>query len=190
MLRIEATFPRMANFLYVDNSNLWIEGMHFSAVEKGLAPDVWTAHDLKICDHSWKPDFGRLYEFAGGNASEVGRAVLYGSRPPANDTLWDIAKKKGFEVVVYDRNAQNKEKKIDTSIAADIITDSYELMDKTKDEVTLVAGDRDHVPAVEKLTKRGFKVYVLFWDNAAKELKAAASQFVSLNPHLHLLNKK
>lgn len=180
----------MANYLYVDNSNIWIEGMAVSAVEKGQAPDIWTAHDQKIFDQSWKIDFGHLYEFAGGKASEVGRAVLYGSRPPANDSLWEMAKKKGFEVVVHDRNAQNKEKKIDTNITADMIADSYELMTKDKDEVTLVAGDKDYVPAVEKLTKRGIKVYVLFWDHAAKELKAVASSFVSLNSHLAFLNKK
>ena len=27
------------NCLYVDNSNVWIEGMHVSAVQTGLAPD-------------------------------------------------------------------------------------------------------------------------------------------------------
>jgi hypothetical protein len=49
------------------------------------------------CDYSWKIDFGQLHEFAGGN--DIGRAVLYGSRPPAN------------EVFVQDRNVVNREKK-------------------------------------------------------------------------------
>ncbi len=31
----------MANFLYVDNSNVWIEGMHVSAFVKGNAPSLW-----------------------------------------------------------------------------------------------------------------------------------------------------
>ena len=79
------------NYLYVDNSNVWIEGMYVAAVQRGLAPDVWAAHDAKVSDHSWKVDFGRLQEFAGGQQSEIGRAVLYGSRPPANDSLWSIA---------------------------------------------------------------------------------------------------
>jgi uncharacterized LabA/DUF88 family protein len=132
-------------------------------------------------------DFGKLYQFAGGERHEVGRAVLYGSRPPANDSLWDIARNKGFEVVVYDRNAANKEKKIDTSIAADMVADSYELMKPGRDEVTLVCGDRDLVPAVEKLTKRGLTVDVVFWDHAAAELKKSCSRFVSLNSKLKLL---
>lgn len=81
----------MANFLYVDNSNVWIEGMHVSAVKKGMAPDIWATQNERICDYEWKMDFGKLYEFAGGQSSEVGRAVLFGSRPPPNDTLWDVA---------------------------------------------------------------------------------------------------
>jgi uncharacterized LabA/DUF88 family protein len=151
----------MANFLYVDNSNVWIEGMHVAAVRNGLARDIWDALQRKICDYSWKLDFGRLYQFAGGEKEDVGRAVLYGSRPPANDSLWSIARSRGFEIVVHDRNVANKEKKVDTSIAADMITDSYDLMDPAKDEITLVAGDRDHVPAVEKLRQRGFRVDVV-----------------------------
>jgi NYN domain len=157
----------VSNFLYVDNSNVWIEGMHAAAVENGHAPSIWEAQKNSICDYTWKIDFGKLYQFAGGDRKEVGRAVLYGSRPPKNDSLWAIAEKKGFEVVVYDRNVNNKEKKIDTSIA--------------------VSGDRDLVPAVEKVRKRGLKVDVVFWDHAAGELRTAASNFVSLNPHLRLL---
>jgi hypothetical protein len=60
-----------------------------------MAPDIWTAQKEKISDYGWKLDFGRLYEFAGGQASEVGRAVLFGSRPPPNDTLWEAARAKG-----------------------------------------------------------------------------------------------
>jgi uncharacterized LabA/DUF88 family protein len=129
-------------------------------------------------------DFGRLYEFAGGNSSEVGRAVLYGSRPPANDSLWSIAKKKGFEVIVHDRNVANREKKVDTNIVTDIVADSFELMDEDRDEVTLVAGDADYVPTIERLKKRGFAFHIVFWDHASRELKEAASKFISLNPYL------
>lgn len=143
----------MANLLYVDNSNIWIEGMHVAAVESGLAPGIWEAQQAKICDHSWKLDFGKLFEFAGGEKSEVKKATLFGSRPPPNDSVWDAAKRKGFEVVVYDRNVKNREKKIDTDIVATMIEDSFTIMDIKKDEITLVAGDADYVPAIEKLKK-------------------------------------
>lgn len=179
----------MANFVYVDNSNIWIEGMHVAAVENGLVPTIWDAMENRVCDYSWKLDFGKLYEFAGGEKQDVGRAVLYGSRPPKNDSLWAIAKNKGFEPIVYDRNAANKEKKIDTSIAADMVADAFELMTPGTDEVTLVCGDKDLVPAVERVKRRGLKVDVVFWDHCATELKVAASNFISLNPHLKFLSR-
>lgn len=85
---------KVANFLYVDSSNVWIEGMHVSAAQRGIAPDIQTAQSEKITDYDWRVDFSKLYEFAGGESSEVGRAVLFGSRPPENDSLWATAKRK------------------------------------------------------------------------------------------------
>ena len=92
----------MPNLLYVDNSNVWIEGMRVAAVQHGMAPDIVTAMNGNILDYNWKLDFGRLFQFAGGRKEDVKRAVLYGSRPPENDSLWEIARRKGFEVVVHD----------------------------------------------------------------------------------------
>jgi uncharacterized LabA/DUF88 family protein len=178
------------NFLYVDNSNVWIEGMHVSAVQTGLAPDIWIAQSEKICDYGWKIDFGRLYEFAGGQASEVGRAVLFGSRPPANDSLWAIARSRGFEPIVYGRNAANREKKVDNSITTEIMADSYERMKVGEDEVTLVAGDADYVPTVAQLRSRGFTFNVMFWDHASRELRESASKFVPMNNSLGYLAVK
>lgn len=115
--------------------------------------------------------------------------MLFGSRPPDNDSLWDVARRRGFEPVVYDRNAKNKEKKIDTGIVTEIMRDSYERM-KAGDEVTLVAGDRDYVPTAEDLRRRGIALVVMFWDHASAELKEAAANFVSLNPYLDRLALK
>lgn len=177
----------MANLLYVDNSNVWIEGMHVAAFANGIAPDIWSAVQNGICDYNWKLDFGKLFEFAGGNKSDVKKAALFGSRPPKNDSLWDAARRNGFEVVTYDRNVVNHEKKIDTDIVATMIEDSFVLAKSATDEITLVAGDSDYVPALEKLKKRGFRVDVVFWGHAAKELRQAASNFVNLDPHLEHL---
>lgn len=177
----------MANFLYVDNSNVWIEGMHVAAAQNGLAPNVWTAVQQKICDYSWKIDFGKLFQFAGGGRSDVKKAGLFGSRPPKNDSLWTAAERNGFEVIVYDRNVAGYEKKIDTDIVATMIEDSYELLTVGQDEITLVSGDADYVPAIEKLIKRGIPVDVVFWGHAARELKDVATSFVCLDPHLNHL---
>lgn len=179
----------MANLLYVDNSNVWIEGMHVAAHAAGMTPDVWTAVQGNICDHNWKLDFGKLFAFAGGPKSDVKKAALFGSRPPKNDSLWDAAKRQGFEVVVYDRNVANHEKKIDTDIVATMIADSYELY-KPGDEFTLVSGDADYVPAVEKLKVRSIPVHVVFWKHASRELKQAATKFYPLDDYLDHLRRK
>lgn len=179
----------MANLLYVDNSNIWIEGLHVAAYKSGMAPDVWTAVQGNICDYSWKLDFGKLFAFAGGDKSGVKKATLFGSRPPQNDSLWEIAKRKGFDVIVYDRNVANHEKKIDTDIVATMIEDSFEIFTAGVDEITLVAGDSDYVPAIEKLKKRNIPVHVVFWGHAAKELKGAATKFIPLDDYLTHLSR-
>jgi uncharacterized LabA/DUF88 family protein len=176
----------MGNFLYVDNSNIWIEGMRVSAVEKGMTPDLWTAINEKICDYDWKLDFGKLHAIAGGD--DIVLAKLYGSKPTYNDTLWTMAEVSGFKVKTFERNASNKEKKIDSEIICEIQDDSYEIINKEKDIITIVAGDGDYVPLVERLVrKRGFIVNVVFWNHASKELKDEASNFISLNQHLREL---
>ena len=179
----------MANFLYIDNSNLWIEGMHVAAVQRGLVRDIGTAHHENICDYSWKLDFAKLFEFAGGEPSKVARAVLVGSRVAQNGSLWNAARRSGFEVIVHDRSANNREKKIDTEIVASMIADSYEHL-RQGDEITLVAGDKDYVPAVARLVMRRIPVHVVFWDHAAQELKNLCSKFVSLNPYVNLLGRQ
>jgi len=179
----------LANLLYVDNSNVWIEGMHVAAVQSGKAPDVWTAVQNRICDYNWKIDFGKLFQFAGGDKSEVKRSALFGSRPPQNDTLWNIARSRGFEVIVHDRNIANKEKKIDSEIVTQMMADSYTIFEDG-DEFTLVAGDTDYVPTIEHLTDRGIKVSVVFWQHAGRELKEVCTEFVALDPYLDHLALK
>ena len=99
----------MGKCVYVDNSNVWIEGKYHSAVAKGMVADVYEAHDNKICDMPWAYDFGKLLDIVCcGDISDIKRAVLYGSRPTDNDSLWNAAKKAGFEVFTPTRNAKIK----------------------------------------------------------------------------------
>jgi hypothetical protein len=111
----------MANLLYVDNSNIWIEGMHVAAFQNGHAPDVWTAVQNRICDYDWKLDFGKLFQFAGGNRADVKKAALFGSRPPKNDSLWEAEGRNGFEVITYVRYVAYHEKIIYTYFVASMI---------------------------------------------------------------------
>ena len=110
--------------------------------------------------------------------------MLFGSRPPQNDTLWNIAKSAGFQVVVEDRNVNNREKKIDTGIVAAMMKDAYTIVDKADDTITLVAGDGDYVPAVRQLVEDGYQVWVMFWGHASRELRSVCSKFVLMDPYL------
>ena len=88
----------MVLFLYVDNSNVWIEGQRLSAVRRGMALDPGDAMRRGVVDHDWRYDFGRLYELACPESVRVGRSILFGSRPPANESLWQRAESEGFLV--------------------------------------------------------------------------------------------
>ena len=94
----------MSSYVYVDNSNVWIEGRHIAAVKAGLAASLDEAQETNI-SAPWSYDFGKLLSFAGGEAEKIKRAVLFGSRPPKNDSLWNSAKEKGFEVKLYEDSA-------------------------------------------------------------------------------------
>lgn len=174
----------MALFVYVDNSNIWIEGMRVSAVKKGLATSAQDAMNRKITDHDWAYDFGRLYEAICPDSAQIGRSSLFGSRPPANDSLWDLAAHAGFEVKVFDRNFANKEKEVDAAITTMMLEDSFMYMRADRsDRAVLVAGDRDYVPAIESLARRGFPTTVVFWEHAtARDLRSQADDFVDLDP--------
>jgi len=178
----------MAEYIYVDNSNVFIEGKRISAIQNGKAQSVAHANENDITDHSFRLNFGALYDFvAEHNAEKVARAVLFGSSPPQSDAVWQIAEKVGFEAVVVSRNSANQEKKVDTGVVAAMVRDAYTKVDKTKDTITLVAGDSDYVPAVELLMDDGFRVEVVFWSSASNELKGICSKFIELDRYLDKL---
>jgi len=77
----------MANFLYVDNSNVWIEGMHVAAVASGLATTTWSAQEHKICDYARKLDFSKLLQFVGGSCQHRPRSSQWLPSAPERLTL-------------------------------------------------------------------------------------------------------
>ncbi|MDJ0737705.1 MAG: NYN domain-containing protein [Nostocaceae cyanobacterium] len=161
----------MSNFVYVDNSNVFIEIKRVSAVKKGLAKNIYDAMNNNISDNNYRLDFAKLHSFTAGNdPAKIKRIVLFGSRPPENDSLWKIAKSAGFETIIFDRNVVNKEKKVDTAIVTAMMQDAYKRMNKREDVITLVAGDADFLAAIEALHDDGFTIEVFFWNHAAQEL--------------------
>jgi len=181
------------DYVYVDNSNLYIEGRRVSAVAQGIAPNIIQAMRDGIFDHGYTISFGKLHEFLfGADKKQVKRAALFGSRPPPNDGIWQYAERAGFELHLEDRNYANKEKKIDTGIATLLTKDAYKSdayrNGKPQDDTfTIVAGDSDYVPTIKELQADGFKVEVVFWNHAARELREVASKFIGLDQYLETL---
>ena len=176
------------DYVYVDNSNLYIEGRRVSAVVNGLADDIYEAMNEGVLDHAYTISFGKLHEFlCGTDKRTIQRAALFGSRPPPNDGIWTFAKRAGFELHLEDRNVRNKEKKIDTGLATLLTKDAYKHGKAGEDVFVLVAGDADYVPTVNELKADGYYVEVVFWNHASKELREAASKFIGLDKHLENL---
>jgi uncharacterized LabA/DUF88 family protein len=181
----------MTLYVYVDNSNIWIEGQRIQAVRTGMAPDIRTALNQKITA-PWSYDFGQLYDLLCPLGQQVGRSVLYGSRPPANDSIWQKARDADFQVVTLDRSPiTNKEKQVDTSLSQCMSDDSYEYMKAVNGDIAVLAsGDADFLPAIGSLQRRGFGVRVVSWKHAAsRELREAADDFVELDPYFDQLTR-
>ena len=52
----------MADYVYVDNSNLYIEGRRVSAVAQRSAEDIYDAMNNGVLDHGYTISFGKLRE--------------------------------------------------------------------------------------------------------------------------------
>ena len=174
----------MSFFVFVDNSNVWIEGKIASAVAKRWAKNHIEAHRKKIEDCSWRIDFGRLLScVTGGHVADIKKAVLFGSKPPHNDSLWNAMANANFEVIALDRNVAGKEKAIDTGIINRIDKSLYREA-TAGDTFVLVMGDKDFIPALDAIREEGCSSVVAFWNNASGELISEADYFIDLTPKI------
>ncbi|WP_208600187.1 hypothetical protein [Pseudomonas anguilliseptica] len=72
----------MSDFIYIDNSNLYLEGRRVSAVQQGLAKNIGEAMHDGILDQGYTISFGKPHKFLTDNdPSKTKRAALFGSRP-------------------------------------------------------------------------------------------------------------
>lgn len=166
--------------VFVDNSNVWIEGKRSSAVRKGYAANIVQADKCKIQDESWALDFGKLlYVVTDGDVELIKTAMLFGSKPTDKDSLWKSAEHAGFEVTSVQRNAVNREKKVDTGISTKI-TRVLDKIAEPDDVFVLVMGDADYMPPIEEIRSEGNKVIIAFWENVSGELKMVADDYINL----------
>ncbi len=132
--------------ILVDNSNVFIQGRKHSARLKKVMPPPG---GKQLWDPSWRIDFGGLLTVL-ADGRKIHEAILVGSRPPPNDSVWRAAERH-FTVFVHDRDARNREKAVDT----ELVTQGTELICTAPEPMALViaSGDRDFIPIV-KLAQR------------------------------------
>lgn len=179
----------MTIYVYVDNSNIWLEGQRIQAVRTGLAPTIRAALDRKITA-PWTYDFGRLYGLLCPPEVPVGRSILFGSRPPDNDSIWQRVRDADFQVVTFDRSPiTHKEKQVDVALSNTMIEDSFTYMKAANgDTAVLAAGDGDFLPTIKSLQSRGLRVKVVSWSHAVnRQLRDAADEFVELDSYFDQL---
>lgn len=184
---VKLLFERLINmsyYIFVDNSNVWIEGKIASAVEKGYAGNTIEAHQKGIEDSSWRIDFGKLLKVVTkDHLKDVAKTILFGSKPPHNDGLWKAMTAAQYEVVALDRNVAGKEKAVDTGIISKIDRILYKEA-SAGDIFVLVMGDKDFKPALEAIREEKCTSIVAFWDNASGELISEADEFIDLTQRL------
>ena len=145
-------------WLFIDNSNLFIEGQKFYATMNN-----W----LVRMDPRFRIDFEKLINHIASDPKRVKDAYLYGSEPPSMDPLRKRIKAMGIEVKIFKRNSYNKEKEVDLALAVDATkcacNESAIGMTGT---FVFLTGDRDISPAINAVKEEGFKVLVVSYKTA------------------------
>lgn len=161
-------------YVFVDNSNIWIEGKKVSGRQQ--QPPVES-------DYWYRVDAGNLLQhiLAGRTLADIPQ--LYGSVPPPNDTVWKKIEAAGFGVTLFDRNTRNKEKGLDMEIGLDMNDLTWKI--QTPGTMILVAGDADYVPVIERVKPKGWRVEVWYWSNAAEKLRISADRYENLDSSVY-----
>lgn len=168
--------------IIVDNSNIWIEGKKFSARQKGIL----SKDDEPIDDPSWRIDFGMLLSVVAGD-KEILHAIMVGSRPPQNDSVWEAAKRQGFQVIIHDRNYAGKEKAVDTEI---VMQGTRIICKETSPAILkLLSGDRDFLPLIKCASDEGWETEMWAFSNAFNEYGEMALSVSKMQPLDEVFNK-
>jgi uncharacterized LabA/DUF88 family protein len=157
--------------LFIDNSNIFIEAQRV-ARNRYFYDDELVVR-LRI-------NYGELLEKI-KNQRKLMEAVLVGSRPPQNDSLWSKLEKLGIKPKIFDRSIYtNKEKGVDVELT-NSIRDTLE-ENPEPGTIALVAGDKDYIPTLERCIKKKWNVEVYFWSQASVELKKMNNiKFINLD---------
>lgn len=152
-------------FIFVDNSNIFIEGQK----EYGIR------YSNKDLGYRYRLDFGKLFEHIADSRGDIffttkaGKTFpkLYGSEPPKMDSLWKFLTNYGVDVKVFQRNAFNKEKEVDTEIIYDFAELIHTDIKQEGDIIAVAGGDKDLLKINKEGQKKGYIVEYYCWDRSA-----------------------
>ena len=186
--------------ILVDNSNIYIEGIKYSARLKGVPKSSIDSKDPQ--DPSWRIDFGRLLNYLAGGR-KIYEAFLVGSRPPPNDGVWMAAEENGFEVVVHDRGVNNQEKakltlswsceglmcdrgvnNQEKAVDTELVMRGTKLIVLAPKPMTLViaSGDRDFIPLVNLAHDENWSVEMCAFSSAYSDSGEMATSVDVVRP--------
>ena len=145
-------------WIYVDDSNIWIEAKKLASIVKGLKTTE---------DHRVRIDVGKLTDVVAEHRP-VAQGFLYGSEPPPIDTVWEKIEQRGWKVAREKRSRKTgKEKKVDTKLVADVTERACTTPKEERSTIVLITGDADAIPAMEKVVKYdGWNLEVYMWKHA------------------------
>jgi hypothetical protein len=166
--------------LFIDNSNLFIE-------MRRVAQLVFNYDDDLL--RRVRVDFGKLLDYVRKDRS-LKEAVLVGSKPPPNDSLWARLRQLGIELRIYERSPiTDREREVDQELV-NCIRDTMEAR-RPPGVIALVSGDGGYVTTLERCVLRGWTVETYFWRQAAASLKRLqGATFFNLNPDFEMITFK
>lgn len=167
----------MGLYIFCDNSNVFLEGQWAAGRADGRRGP----------NSEFRIDYGQLITVC-ADGRPVTQANLYGSVPPANDSLWNAIRAQGWKVKTMERNAAGKEEGLDIEIALDMNDVARDVV--PPGTMILVAGDGDYQTLIPRLQQRGWKIELAFYQNVALSVRTLADSFLSLEERLHEIRFK
>ena len=161
-------------FIYVDDSNMWIEAKKLAANKLNLK---------SVEDPRLRLDIGKVTDVVANNR-KVAWGILYGSEPPPIDSVWQKIRERGWKVIITQRSSfTGKEKQVDHQMVADITALVSGCIVKGK--IVMVSGDADMIPAISKSLQMKWSTEIWMWGNGVSN---ALKQLAEENPGLMSIN--